>query len=267
MVKSTRPSASRSRSALPRPAKKPRGTLAAKPRRTGAAKSPVAAGAKPAPKSPRSPKPWTAAEVAEAFRRFREANPEPKGELEHLNPFTLLVAVVLSAQATDAGVNKATRTLFPIADTPERMLALGEERLREAIKTVGLYRTKAKNVIALSAKLIAEFDGKVPCTRAELESLPGAGRKTANVVLNIAFGQPTMAVDTHVFRVANRTGLAPGKTPLEVEHHLERVIPPAFMAHAHHWLILHGRYTCLARKPRCEVCLINDLCRWPEKTV
>lgn len=205
--------------------------------------------------------------MAEAFRRFRDANPEPKGELEHLNAFTLLVAVVLSAQATDAGVNKATRTLFPIADTPKKMLALGEERLREAIKTVGLYRTKAKNVIALSAKLIAEFDGEVPDTRAELESLPGAGRKTANVVLNIAFGQPTMAVDTHVFRVANRTGLAPGKTPLEVERGLERVIPPEFMTHAHHWLILHGRYICLARKPRCEVCLINDLCRWPEKTV
>jgi endonuclease III len=222
------------------------------------------------PKSARSakkPKPWTQAEVREAFERFRKANPEPKGELEHLNPFTLLVAVVLSAQATDAGVNRATRELFPVADTPQKMLDLGEERLRDAIKTVGLYRTKAKNVIALSEKLIREFGGEVPHTRAEIESLPGAGRKTANVVLNMAFGERTMAVDTHVFRVGNRTGLAPGKTPLEVELGLERVIPAEFMLHAHHWLILHGRYTCLARKPRCEVCLINDLCRWPEKTV
>ncbi|MFB9266063.1 endonuclease III [Bradyrhizobium erythrophlei] len=212
-------------------------------------------------------KPWTAAEVYEAFNRFRKANPEPKGELEHLNPYTLLVAVVLSAQATDAGVNKATRELFAVADTPEKMLALGEERVRDYIKTIGLYRNKAKNVIVLSEKLIAEFGGEVPRTRAEIESLPGAGRKTANVVLNMAFGEHTMAVDTHVFRVGNRTGLAPGETPLEVELGLEKVIPPEFKLHAHHWLILHGRYTCLARKPRCEVCLINDLCRWPEKTV
>ena len=203
----------------------------------------------------------------EAFSRFSQANPEPKGELEHLNPYTLLVAVVLSAQATDAGVNKATRSLFERADTPRKMIELGEEAVREHIKTIGLYRNKAKNVIALSEKLIADFGGEVPRTRAELESLPGAGRKTANVVLNMAFGEPTLAVDTHVFRVANRTGLAPGKTPLEVELELERVIPDEFMRHAHHWLILHGRYTCLARKPRCEVCLINDLCRWPEKTV
>ena len=214
-----------------------------------------------------SPKPWTSAEIHEAFSRFRKANPEPKGELEHLNPYTLLVAVVLSAQATDAGVNKATRALFAVADTPQKMLALGEDSVRDYIKTIGLYRNKAKNVIALSEKLIAEFGGQVPRTRAELESLPGAGRKTANVVLNMAFGEHTMAVDTHVFRVGNRTGLAPGKTPLEVELGLERVIPPEFMLHAHHWLILHGRYTCLARKPRCEVCLINDLCRWPEKTI
>ena len=214
-----------------------------------------------------STKPWTAAEVYEAFSRFREANPEPKGELEHLNPYTLLVAVVLSAQATDAGVNKATRALFQVADTPQKMVALGEDTVRDYIKTIGLYRNKAKNVIALSEKLIADFGGEVPRTRAELESLPGAGRKTANVVLNMAFGEHTMAVDTHVFRVGNRTGLAPGKTPLEVELGLERVIPAEFMLHAHHWLILHGRYTCLARKPRCEVCLINDLCRWPEKTV
>jgi endonuclease-3 len=212
-------------------------------------------------------KPWTQAEVREAFTRFRAANPEPKGELEHLNPYTLLVAVVLSAQATDAGVNKATRALFKVADTPQKMIALGEDKVRDYIKTIGLYRNKAKNVIALSEKLIAEFGGEVPRTRAELESLPGAGRKTANVVLNMAFGERTMAVDTHVFRVGNRTGLAPGNTPLEVELGLERVIPAEFMLHAHHWLILHGRYTCLARKPRCEVCLINDLCRWPEKTV
>jgi endonuclease-3 len=212
-------------------------------------------------------KPWTPAEVREAFSRFQRANPDPKGELEHLNPFTLLVAVVLSAQATDAGVNRATRSLFEVADTPQKMVALGEEKLRDYIKAIGLYRTKARNVVALSEKLIDEFGGEVPRTRAEIESLPGAGRKTANVVLNMAFGERTLAVDTHVFRVANRTGLAPGKTPLEVELGLERVIPEEFMLHAHHWLILHGRYTCLARKPRCELCLINDLCRWPEKTV
>ena len=212
----------------------------------------AAAKPKPARISPPAKKPlkatrrWTPAEVREAFSRFRKANPEPKGELEHINPFTLLGAVVLSAQATDAGVNKATRALFEVADTPQKMLDLGEERLREYIKTIGLYRTKAKNVIALSAKLLS---------------------KTANVVLNMAFGEHTMAVDTHVFRVGNRTGLAPGKTPLEVELGLEKVIPAEFMLHAHHWLILHGRYTCLARKPRCEVCLINDLCRWAEKTV
>jgi endonuclease-3 len=212
-------------------------------------------------------KPWTAAEVYEAFDRFRKANPEPKGELEHLNPYTLLVAVVLSAQATDAGVNKATRALFAIADTPQKMLALGEDTVRDYIKTIGLYRNKARNVIALSQKLIAEFNSEVPRTRAEIETLPGAGRKTANVVLNMAYGEHTMAVDTHVFRVGNRTGLAPGATPLDVELGLERVIPDEFMLHAHHWLILHGRYTCLARSPRCDVCLINDLCRWSEKTV
>jgi endonuclease III len=216
---------------------------------------------------PKTAKPWTPAEVREAFNRFAKANPEPKGELEHLNPFTLLVAVVLSAQATDAGVNRATRALFAVADTPEKMLALGEEKLRDYIKTIGLYRTKARNVIALSEKLIRDFGGEVPRTRAEIEQLPGAGRKTANVVLNMAYGERTLAVDTHVFRVGNRTGLAPGKTPLEVELGLEKVIPAEFMLHAHHWLILHGRYTCLARKPRCQVCLINDLCRWPEKTV
>jgi endonuclease III len=226
-----------------------------------------AAPARPAKKSIKASKPWTPAEVREAFTRFAKANPEPKGELEHLNPFTLLVAVVLSAQATDAGVNKATRPLFEVADTPQKMVALGEDKLRDYIRTIGLYRTKAKNVIALSRKLIDEFGGQVPRSRAEIESLPGAGRKTANVVLNMAFGEHTLAVDTHVFRVGNRTGLAPGTTPLEVELGLEKVIPAEFMLHAHHWLILHGRYTCLARKPRCEVCLINDLCRWPEKTV
>lgn len=229
-------------------------------------KTSAKAPARPARKSLKAPKPWTPAEVRDAFTRFAEANPEPKGELEHLNPFTLLVAVVLSAQATDAGVNKATRPLFAIADTPQKMVALGEDKLRDYIKTIGLYRTKAKNVIALSSMLIAEFGGEVPRTRAEIESLPGAGRKTANVVLNMAFGEHTMAVDTHVFRVGNRTGLAPGNNPLEVELGLEKVIPAEFMLHAHHWLILHGRYTCLARKPRCELCLIKDLCRWPEKT-
>jgi endonuclease-3 len=236
--------------------------------RKGATK-PLAKAAKSGPKKPKNKalKPWSPAEVREAFERFSKANPDPRGELEHLNPYTLVVAVALSAQATDAGVNKATRNLFPVADTPQKMLELGEEKLREHIKTIGLYRNKAKNVIALSQRLIDEFGGEVPRSREALESLPGVGRKTANVVLNMAFGEPTMAVDTHVFRVGNRTGLAPGKDPLEVELNLVRVIPPEFMLHAHHWLILHGRYTCVARKPRCEVCLINDLCRWPEKTV
>ncbi len=260
MAKITRRAQAKSKPAVPKRAKKSGKT---RHDRAGGQVDPRAAGKE----SRRRSKPWTPAEVREAFSRFRKANPEPKGELEHLNPYTLLVAVVLSAQATDAGVNKATRALFAVADTPQKMLALGEDKVRDYIKTIGLYRNKAKNVIALSEKLIAEFGGEVPRTRAELESLPGAGRKTANVVLNMAFGEHTMAVDTHVFRVGNRTGLAPGNTPLEVELGLERVIPAEFMLHAHHWLILHGRYTCLARKPRCEVCLINDLCRWPEKTV
>ena len=211
-------------------------------------------------------KPWTAAEIEEAFRRFRQANPEPKGELEHINPYTLLVAVVLSAQATDSGVNKATKALFAVADTPEKMIALGEERLQEFIKTVGLYRNKAKNVIALSRQLIAEHGSMVPPLREALERLPGVGRKTANVVLNVAFGEETIAVDTHVFRVCNRTGLAPGVTPLDVETRLEAVTPPAYKRHAHHWLILHGRYVCTALRPRCPACLINDLCRFPDKT-
>jgi endonuclease-3 len=212
-------------------------------------------------------KPWTAAEIEEAFRRFQQANPEPKGELEHINPYTLLVAVVLSAQATDAGVNKATKALFATADTPEKMVALGEDKLQELIKTIGLYRTKAKNVIALSRQLIAEHGGMVPPVREALEKLPGVGRKTANVVLNVAFGEETIAVDTHVFRVCNRTGLAPGKDPLEVETRLEAVTPGAYKRHAHHWLILHGRYVCTAMRPHCPTCLINDLCRWPEKAV
>jgi endonuclease III len=206
-----------------------------------------------------------AATIAEIFRRFAAAEPEPKGELEHSNPFTLLVAVVLSAQATDAGVNKATRALFEAADTPTKMVALGEERVREAIKTIGLYRNKAKNVIALSERLIADHGGTVPHDRAALESLPGVGRKTANVVLNIAFGEPTMAVDTHVFRVSNRLGIAPGKTPLAVEEGLMKAIPAAYLMHAHQWLILHGRYVCKAQRPRCEACLISDLCTAPDR--
>lgn len=242
----------------------------------GAAKKPPSLKAPPGKKllKPKSSKlktpklrPWTPAEVYEAFSRFRKANPHPKGELEHINPYTLLVAVALSAQATDVGVNKATRNLFPVADTPQKMLDLGEERVREAIKTIGLYRNKARNVIALSEQLIAHHNGEVPRTREALEALPGVGRKTANVVLNIAFGEPTIAVDTHLFRVGNRTYLAPGKNPLEVELGLIKVVPNEFMRHAHHWLILHGRYTCIARRPLCEKCIINDLCRWPEKTI
>jgi endonuclease-3 len=207
---------------------------------------------------------WSPADIEEAFRRFHEANPEPRGELNHVNPFTLLVAVVLSAQATDAGVNKATRALFAIADTPQNMLALGEERLRDHIKTIGLYRNKAKNVIALSEKLIAEFGSVVPRTRAELESLPGAGRKTANVVLNMAFGEHTMAVDTHVFRVSKRIGLATANanTPFAVEKELVKNFPKELIHKAHHWLILHGRYICVARNPKCEECGVRSACRY-----
>jgi len=269
MAKITRKPLLKSRSTVSKRAGNLPGPSAATPKRNKPARKPAVQTGRAlrAKKSARALRRWTSAEVREAFSRFQKANPDPKGELEHLNPYTLLVAVVLSAQATDAGVNKATRALFAVADTPQKMLALGEEKLRDYIKTIGLYRTKARNVIAISEKLIREFGGEVPRTRAEIESLPGAGRKTANVVLNMAFGERTIAVDTHVFRVGNRTGLAPGNTPLEVELELERVVPPEFMLHAHHWLILHGRYTCLARKPRCEVCLINDLCRWPEKTV
>lgn len=205
-------------------------------------------------------------DVAEMFRRFEEASPAPQTELAYVNTFTLLVAVVLSAQATDVGVNKATKPLFAIADTPEAMLALGEDTVRDYIKTIGLYRNKAKNVIALCEALISEHASAVPCDREALEKLPGVGRKTANVVLNAAFGLPTMAVDTHIFRVSNRTGLAPGADPLEVEKNLEKIIPPALMLHAHHWLILHGRYVCKARKPDCPACPIADLCRFTEKT-
>ena len=209
---------------------------------------------------------YSEAEVREIFRRFSVQRPEPRGELEHVNPFTLLVAVVLSAQATDAGVNKATRPLFKVADTPEKMLALGEERLGQYIRTIGLWRGKARNVVALSQALIDGHGGKVPQSREELVKLPGVGRKTANVVLNMAFGQHTMAVDTHIFRIGNRIGLAPGTTPEEVEQGLVRVIPDEYMRHAHHWLILHGRYVCKARRPDCPICVIADLCKAAVKT-
>jgi endonuclease-3 len=206
-------------------------------------------------------------EINEIFHRFHAANPEPQGELHYVNPFTLLVAVVLSAQATDEGVNRATKPLFAIADTPDKMVALGEDTVREMIKTIGLFRNKAKNVVALSRQLIDQHGGQVPDDREALEALPGVGRKTANVVLNIAFGHPTIAVDTHLFRLGNRTGLAPGKTPLEVETKLLKVVPKEYGRHAHHWLILHGRYVCKARKPECWRCLISDICRFRPKTV
>lgn len=205
--------------------------------------------------------------ISEFFARLAERNPDPRSELDFINPYTLLVAVVLSAQATDVSVNKATEPLFEAVKTPQAMLDYGEDRLRDAIRTIGLFNNKAKNVIALSRMLIDRFDGDVPKDRAALESLPGVGRKTANVVLNVAFGAPTVAVDTHVFRVANRTGLAQGKTPEEVEDGLLRVIPAKWKQHAHHWLILHGRYVCKARKPSCPACIVSDLCQWPEKTL
>ncbi|MBT06269.1 MAG: endonuclease III [Rhodospirillaceae bacterium] len=206
-------------------------------------------------------------QIVEMFQRLSSELPEPKGELYYTNPFTLLVAVVLSAQATDAGVNKATAALFDAADSPAEMVALGEGRVRELVKSIGLYRNKAKNVVLLSQKLMDEFDSEVPQTREELESLPGVGRKTANVVLNIAFDLPTIAVDTHLFRVGNRTGLGVGKTPLEVEKALDKAIPDEYKLHAHHWLILHGRYICKARAPECPNCLIRDLCDYREKRV
>ncbi|WP_051630623.1 endonuclease III [Afifella pfennigii] len=205
-------------------------------------------------------------EITTLFARLRAERPAPESELEYADPYTLLVAVVLSAQATDAGVNKATRVLFKDAPTPERMVALGEAGVRERIKTIGLFRNKAKNVVALSEKLLAEHGGKVPQSRAELEALPGVGRKTANVVLNVAFGHKTIAVDTHIFRIANRTGLAPGKDPRAVEEALEAVVPDEFALHAHHWLILHGRYVCVARRPKCPECAIADICRYADKT-
>ncbi|MEP0235491.1 endonuclease III [Roseibium sp.] len=208
---------------------------------------------------------YTKAETYAIFQRFHADNPEPEGELDYVNAYTLLVAVVLSAQATDVGVNRATKHLFQIADTPEKMVALGEDKVREEIRTIGLYKTKAKNVILLSQQLLRDHDGEVPDDREDLEKLPGVGRKTANVVLNIFFGQPTIAVDTHLFRLGNRIGIAPGKTPLDVEKAMERIIPPEFSLHAHHWLILHGRYICKARKPECKRCLIYDLCKSPEK--
>ena len=205
-------------------------------------------------------------DVDEFFARLSAADPKPEGELNYVNEFTLTVAVVLSAQATDAGVNKATEKLFKVADTPEKMLALGEAKVRDYIKTIGLYRNKAKNVIALCEMLIADFGGEIPQTRDELVKLPGVGRKTANVVLNIAFGQPTMAVDTHIFRLGNRTGMAPGKNVDQVEDKLVKRIPKHWMQHAHHWLILHGRYICKARKPECRNCVVKDLCRFKGKT-
>ncbi|WP_417767041.1 endonuclease III [Stappia sp.] len=240
----------------------PKSATKRKPAAARRAKTAKVSGATRRPARPR----YTKAEFHAIFARFHAANPEPKGELHYVNPYTLLVAVALSAQATDVGVNKATRPLFEIADTPEKMVALGEDRLRDAIKTIGLYRNKAKNVIALSEILINRFGGEVPQDREALETLPGVGRKTANVVLNIAFGMPTIAVDTHLFRLGNRIGVAPGKTPLEVEKALEKVVPPEFLLHAHHWLILHGRYICKARRPECEKCLIADLCKSPENS-
>ncbi|MEM7745589.1 MAG: endonuclease III [Pseudomonadota bacterium] len=211
-------------------------------------------------------KPLPYATIHEIFTRFREREPEPKGELEHLNAYTLLVAVALSAQATDKGVNRATRELFKVADTPEKMLALGEDRLIEHIKTIGLYRNKAKNVLKLSRILVEEYGGEVPSSRAALSSLPGVGRKTANVVLNMWWGHPAQAVDTHIFRVGNRTRIAPGKDVNSVERAVEDNIPAEFQQHAHHWLILHGRYVCKARKPDCAHCLIQDLCPAEENT-
>jgi endonuclease III len=210
---------------------------------------------------------YSRAEVAAIFERFRQVEPEPKGELDHVNPFTLLVAVVLSAQATDIGVNKATKALFAIAETPEKMLALGEAKVGDYIKTIGLWRNKAKNVIALCQALISTYGSQVPSQLDELIKLPGVGRKTANVVLSMAFGQATMAVDTHIFRIGNRLGLAPGKTPDQVEQGFLKIIPAEYLFHAHHWLILHGRYVCKARKPECTACVIADLCKSAEKAV
>jgi endonuclease III len=207
-----------------------------------------------------------AAKRQQIFERFRAAKPEPRGELEYSTPFELLIAVILSAQATDKSVNLATRSLYRVANTPDAMLALGMDGLIERIKRIGLYRSKAKNILATCELLLQRHAGKVPPEREALEQLPGVGRKTANVVLNIAFGHPTIAVDTHIFRIGNRTGIAPGKTPLEVEQKLLKFVPPEFRLHAHHWLILHGRYVCKARAPECAQCLIEDLCEFRGKT-
>ena len=207
------------------------------------------------------------ADIETFFSRLQAADPEPKGELDYTNPYTLLVAVVLSAQATDVGVNKATGPLFKVADTPQKMLALGEAKVRDYIKTIGLFNNKAKNVIKLSQQLIDDHDGEVPQDRDALQKLAGVGRKTANVVLNIAWGVPTIAVDTHIYRLGNRTGLAPGKNVDHVERKLEKVVPDAYKRHAHHWLILHGRYVCKARKPDCPVCIVSDVCRFKGKTL
>ncbi len=266
---------------MPPPAKRPKATAKAAAAKTPAAKATaakLAAAKKPVANTPAAEvtKPVAGksatrkrpdlARVQNMFAAFAKSNPEPKGELEHVNAYTLLVAVVLSAQATDAGVNKATRALFAAADTPEKMVTLGEDAVREHIKTIGLFRNKAKNVLALSQKLIAEHDSQVPPDRDLLTTLPGVGRKTANVVLNMAFGHKTMAVDTHVFRVSHRLGLSAGKTPEAVEADLMQVVPDDYLHHAHHWLILHGRYTCLARKPRCGLCGVSALCTSPDKS-
>ncbi|WP_445502226.1 endonuclease III [Microvirga sp. G4-2] len=239
------------------------------PRRTTKPKSSPAVPAKAVAKAvrSRSPKPVDRATMIEIFRRLKEANPEPKGELDYTNSYTLLVAVALSAQATDVGVNKATKELFRVADTPQKMLALGEEGLRRHIKTLNFFNTKAKNVMAMSKRLVEEFEGKVPNSVEILETLPGVGRKTASVVVNIAYGDPRIAVDTHIFRVANRLPLVITKTPLETQVALEKLIPKEYLLHAHHWLILHGRYICKARRPECWRCPVNDLCRYPDKTI
>ena len=228
-----------------------------------AKKKPVGKAVKPKPA--RKSKLMTPAEINEAFRRWQDLEPEPKTELEYTTPFELLVAVALSAQATDVGVNKATRKLFPVANTPAAMVALGVEGLKPYIATIGLFNTKAANVVALSQQLLDRHGGEVPADRTALEALPGVGRKTANVVLNTAFGESTMAVDTHIFRVANRMGLAPGKDVRAVEDSLMKRVPSEYLRHAHHWLILHGRYICKARKPDCPLCPVFDLCHWPEK--
>ncbi|MEM8920017.1 MAG: endonuclease III [Pseudomonadota bacterium] len=228
--------------------------------------APTSAPEKQARSKPKKPRRFSKAKAAEVFARLASDRPDPHTELDFHDPYTLVVAVALSAQATDVGVNKATKGLFAAADAPDKMLALGEAGVAEHIKTIGLWRNKAKNVVALSKMLIEDFDGEVPRTRDELVKLPGVGRKTANVVLNEAFGQPTIAVDTHIFRVSNRTGLAPGKTPDHVEEALEAVTPDEYKRGAHHWLILHGRYVCVARKPKCGECAIYDLCKFKEKT-